>query len=1255
MSNPSNLYAEKIFAEHPATLWALDDQVDYLSLVSEEERTVSSWKDISGNSLGLSAVTVTDILDQPFPQSNVTKITGDVPSGESGQITCISIPIKKFTQFDYELGTFAIGGYFYAKSPFITGIHIGYEYRDDISGEKITQLKYFETLVSNEWIFLSETFQVPLEDSEMSIVIKINYRAGSEVEEDYVFFTNGITLGQWSEEFCATSLGSTKTLLPSSIAIESPTTFSIEAKAYGLQENPGYYIINNNSLLAKNSGIPMVYGASNVTVLSPNPDPFYPSLIIPGLGFLNKEGQYNSYTLEFWIRINSDATLVPLRIVGPIGSSDGIYVDGPFLKLKIGNTSGSYFIGEWTRPMLVDLVIKNDSANLLINGESVISLSYTTSDLDLPYKLNNGKNQDWVGFYAWENVAPIEIDCVAIYTYEVPSIVAKRRFVYGQGVEFPEGINQAYSGSSIYIDYPFADYTNNYSYPNIGKWQQGKLNNLSVANNVLSTPDYELPEIYLSNSDTVSIYADNDLVQQENDLFFSFRPSATWAQQHGYLLFSNLNMLREKVRSFYGTFKVKSLSANDEVLFLIESGITKNTLSIVLNNTTINYVLKYNGQESVVYSSYNIYPGEPFSVALDLDLFSDHFGGDVAAFLGNFNSLELYVGGKNNFSNTFSGNIYNVGFCNESNHSKIEDLFNEIGTSKDYENLFNTYTNSVNHDGGNSYFGTEGWYYNSENELQRVGSSQFWDYYLDGGNPGSYSTFKFKDHTASYTLKPKVYFDEYSLDIDVSCSWEDYVPLTYFSQYIKDARGDDYYDLDFIQFNLNYPSPSKFLEEEQTGSWTYGELQNEYSNPIQRTYDSLDNQLFTGYMDYSDLKNKSTKNYKYDTSSSLVRSYVTFQYIESGANAVDGYFINKELPPKEGVVNPGNNWMNTKYEVINNMIIYPPSTADTKDLAIVTHLEFLVSGILRNKISIKSLEYASQSFNESSPNPIGTRFGNSLYPYTMAGDYFDYKSKNPFTIYKGSSPYLYLTRTSGIELKGTYDPLISRGLSIPINENVSSDYKIMAMQSAIRFDQDFFPYAPTEIFEIESESAHIKFFIVANGPDGKRAKIYAINARSGQLEDGIAFYWNGKLVKEPTLTVKEWGFLGVYFPVLLDFKNMVGSLRINGPITFNTISYYKSTNLIENQRIITRPWFNVKTGPNSPIEWAFWAPEGILWRGVLIRSSTSPGGVNPSTIYKSYTGTNKIIVDSEKILRLKDYKYSLYSQVTWTQSTNTAV
>ena len=34
MSIKSNLYAEKIFAEHPIGLWSLDDDVDYLSLIS---------------------------------------------------------------------------------------------------------------------------------------------------------------------------------------------------------------------------------------------------------------------------------------------------------------------------------------------------------------------------------------------------------------------------------------------------------------------------------------------------------------------------------------------------------------------------------------------------------------------------------------------------------------------------------------------------------------------------------------------------------------------------------------------------------------------------------------------------------------------------------------------------------------------------------------------------------------------------------------------------------------------------------------------------------------------------------------------------------------------------------------------------------------------------------------------------------------------------------------------------------------------
>jgi hypothetical protein len=38
MSQPSNLYAEKVYSEHPTILWALDDKADYITLITEEQR-----------------------------------------------------------------------------------------------------------------------------------------------------------------------------------------------------------------------------------------------------------------------------------------------------------------------------------------------------------------------------------------------------------------------------------------------------------------------------------------------------------------------------------------------------------------------------------------------------------------------------------------------------------------------------------------------------------------------------------------------------------------------------------------------------------------------------------------------------------------------------------------------------------------------------------------------------------------------------------------------------------------------------------------------------------------------------------------------------------------------------------------------------------------------------------------------------------------------------------------------------------------
>jgi hypothetical protein len=1343
MSNPSNLYAEKIYAEHPMAFWALDDKSDYISLITDAQRDISDadyWKEIEGGS----AVLSDPDGSSPFPETPETTITGDLTENDFGQIVCISKDIANFTSLNKEMSTFSIGAFLKSLSVYVYSFEIGYEYYDTASSSTIQRLKTYVSSVQDRWVFISETFDIPEENTTFRIVIKINYIGQGNNINDYKFLVNGISVGQWSEEFNSSSLGVIGDFIPNNISIEP--TYGIEANAYGRQDKKGYYLISNESLMAKNTGIPLVYGASGLTKLLPNsnsygmtykinsipgsyvfagtsnptitvtrgstytfnmntpghpfaiqstsggynssneyktgvnnsgaavgditwvvpensPSTLYyvcknhesmtgqinvvdpapkPSLVIPGQGFLGADGQYKEYTLEAWLRINSDS-ITKKRIIGPLGSDDGLYVEGPYLILKVGTNYGSYYVGEWTRPMLSHIRVGEDNASLLINGEEVISLRYLTRELSFPVSLDSDKrNQDWIGFYAYEDVSPIEVDCVALYTYKVPIVLAKKRFVYGQGVEFPEGINQAYSGSSIYVDYPFAKYANNYSYPSIGNWSQATVDNLKTDRNLLSTPDYKLPEIVLGGLVVEGLDSSRFSLENEEDISFSLAPVGS------YLYFDSLNFLKEKVKSFYGSFKITSFSTTKQVLFRAESKTSPNYFEISCTGPTVVYTLSYNGTEQTLLTLSQLDLNEMFSIGVDIDTISHYFGGSVASFFGNSSSLNFYIAGSSNPEETFSGKIYKTGFCTSRNHKAIAAFFSEKGIVRQSDDVFEEYLNTpdVDYNSTDEYFG------NSPSE---------WDSVIDPGLPSLATANTLQAHTASYTLSPLVSFGSYSLDIDVQGYWEDYLPLTYFAKFITDNKSKPYYDLDFIQFNINYPAPSVFVEEEQFGSWTYRELSDVYNIPIQRDYTSLDNQLFTGYLDYTDLRDRVYRNYKYDTSNSLVKSYITFQYIKNGANLSLENFINTEKPSNDSFVVPGESWRNTKYEVVDNMVIYTPKDVSNLDLAIVTHLDFNVKGILKNNVAIRTLEYSSQAFNNTSPNPIGTRFGHSLFPYKKSGFYYDYKTENPFTIYKGTSPYLYLTRYSGIEIKGTMDPTINRGLSISVNKEKSDNFKVMALQMAVRYDKDAFPYGSIEVFEIKARDRHIKFYLSAIHPQGHRAKIYAVDANTGRLENGIKFYLNGKVVKDPVLTVKEWAFVGISFPKVLDFKNRVGLINLNGPLMFNTISYYESSNLQEGEEEEFRRWFGVKYILPENIEWGYWTDGGGLWDGVLTLSKTNYYGIDPSTIYKSYTGTNKIIIDSQASLVIDnarsstEHEYRIYSGINSKLITTTAI
>jgi hypothetical protein len=1263
MSIPSNLYAEKIFAEHPQRLWALDDVSDYVSIISEENRNLSSWDIVNGSS-----EITQQFLDTPFPQSVVNKITPTQISGETFSVTLVSPDIIDINDLNNTLKTFSIGSYFYTESPYVLGIEIGYRYYDTILSEYIDILKPYDISIRDRWIFLSETFNPDFENSSIKVVIKFNFVFTTNSLEDYLIYSNGLSFGQWSEEFHSHSLGISTVTLPSDIAL--PTSQVITADSYGLIQDPGYYFSNNNAMVAKNFGIPMVFGSQSITKLYNNDG--NPSLIVPSLGMLSDSGKHQEYTLEFWIRTNNAST-EQKRIIGPISSDDGIYLHGPFIMLKIDDNYASYYVGKWERPMLIHLRYTSTQASVLLNGEEIISMIIDSKTISLPSKFSeDNKDQHWIGFYAYEKIQPIEIDCVAIYPYSVPSIVAKRRFVFGQGVQYPQNLNSIYGGESVLFDYSFADYTKNYNYPDLGSWGQASIDNLIVQDAMLTTPEVPIPKIFTDNTTKkeADLLEDQNLLS--NKLYLNLKPNSSWDSVNSYIYFDNFSLYNQTTKAIYGLFEIEESFANKQILIRLEDN-NSNYFSIECIDDKIQYILKYNGVIKTIYECYRINAlsatdlddgeiGETeniiFAVGLEIDKFKNYFGGNVTAFFTNQAILKMYVGGTKEFENTFTGKIYRVGLCSEKNISEINNLFNILGVPVDYENIFNLYDNSVTYSGGSANQTVWGNYIGATNTDLQEDELDVFDPVLENYSysPSLPDLRILLDHIPSVGISPIKYFDKFYLDASISGSWTDYVPLSYFAQNVLDEYGNQKLGLDFIQFNINYPASIKFKETEQIdeNGWPYSELTSQYAFPEQRAYTSLDNFLFTGYLDYEDLRQKSIKTYTYDTSNEILKTYITFEFLEDGANEKKSFFAKTKDVPKNGVIEPDSDWINTRYEVVDNVIIYPPQGINFKDLAIVIHIEINIDGIKYSPLKIKNLQLASQAFNYNGANGVGTRFGTLVYPYKSSGYYFNYKSKNPFTIYKGSSPYLYLTKDSGIEIRGDYDPLVNRGVALSINSSKVQKYEVMAMQTLMRFNYDFFPYAPTQFMQINAKNKTIKFYMVADHPSGKRAKIYAIDANTGGLYNAIAFYLNGKIVKEPVINVNEWALLGISFSDILNFNSYNGSIMINGPIAFNALSYYETTNLQEVKTVTKRPWARVRFSSDGIFDWEYWN-DFYMWDGVLVQSSSSYYGVNPVDLYKSYTGTNKIIVEDDRVFSIQEYEYAVFKDISWQSQISNAV
>ena len=1191
-----NQYADKVFAEHPIALWPLDEKVYYLSLIDDNDRLFSNWT--------LTNATYDDSpsipeSSSPFDDDVYSSITANTSSpvvmeAESPELFSLS-------DINIDSGTFCINVFLYQNPTFINWFKIGYRYEDALSNPQEVISEEIFAPQSESWINFNRVYSIPSSLSgsiKMFIQVSFSDSSGGD-DQSRTIIMNGLSIGQNSETTCYESLGSYAQELPESMGFTA--LFGIPSDQYGILADNAYHIVRNNEILSKNDGFPMVFGTPQSTKVYPSRVNL-PSFVFPGKGMLNESGRNKTYTLEMWIKIDAETT-VSKKIIGPISTNDGIYIKEGFLTLVVGDQIASHCVGEWYRPMLMHLVLKESNAVLIINGETVIDIPFPRKTISLP------TDKDWWGIYSYPEISMFQVDCISIFPYVVSEIVAKRRFVYGQGTPSIQSIDNAFSGTPTTIDFTTAQYGPSVIYPDFYRWDAGYFNNLTATRDSLSVPNYSLPIIEIGTRNLEEWYADNyqynvdQYPERNHPNFISFRPNINYGvgggdiwndagqnyTEESYLNFTSLNVLNDPVSAVYAVFEVNDDISESRPLITFLSA--EQNFSIYINSDTVYYSINGNVLHQEVISI-----DQSFLVGINFERTSAQFGFEVSRFFSSPSSIQVFIAGDG--ESTFEGRIYSVGFCNQSNFQKVSGSFdqNGIAISENYEILI--------------------------------------------------------DHISSYTLVPEYEYGRMFLDISVAAEWEEYYPLTMFAGYVKDESGNTVYDLDFMQINVGY----SYVETE--GVWTYQQLFNEF---LTDTYADLT----PAYANYFNLYKNNTISEDINVSTSSLNTFLTFQKISDGANKPLSSFSNTKFLSQDSIIYADdqntvefpNRVYDTKFVVRDNVIVYPPKTQNFEDYAMVVHFDIKQRSIIKNPLKIRTMEISSKNLNyvsSSDPllqrNTVGTKFGTNVYPQKKILGQIDYKEQNPFFIYKTTSPYLYTTKNSGIRIanKTITDPAPDDEymISIPVNQNSSFDFLVGALHFFVKgsFSENV---EDTRFVDINYKEGKISL-VLEKTTEGNFIRAYFNNGSSLVPYSQISFYQNGRYVLTPALIDNEWNSIGVEFTDQLDFSDYEeGSIDLFGEAVFNNISYYLSRGLGIKTDLTLRTWENVLNADSITRAWSFWDAGDQTWRDVYILGQTTSYFDSPEDIYKSYTGTNKNIIDDNKGIELQKKQSSVYMGVSW--------
>jgi hypothetical protein len=309
------------------------------------------------------------------------------------------------------------------------------------------------------------------------------------------------------------------------------------------------------------------------------------------------------------------------------------------------------------------------------------------------------------------------------------------------------------------------------------------------------------------------------------------------------------------------------------------------------------------------------------------------------------------------------------------------------------------------------------------------------------------------------------------------------------------------------------------------------------------------------------------------------------------------------------------------------------------------------------------MSFASLSFDESEFFAINTTGGRKVYPIVKTQDQYVYDQKNPVIIDIESSPYLYLTKNSGIHVAPYLEESgLERGISFPINPELRPSFTAAGIQLFMMFDKERLFSSRQLLGRIISSDRSVDIVLVPE-EDQKRASLKFFDTFTQNEETGFKAFLNGRFSDNILIRPLEWNVLTVSFESSsFELNSRIAQLEIYSGIVVNNVSIFKKSTEVSSISESSNEWINVLRdldvyGAAQPeFDWDYWQDDteqgGVgfaTWTNVLNfqRNTAVKITINGEGIFNSYTGLSSVVSDDNSMLNVNFDSIRLFNDVTW--------